>query len=93
METNRLFGAMRWAAVVLGLAGRADQDEPHTAEGIEESSAGLGETGTPASGRNVYGDGVALVQVYVYNRFRLYLEQLTYMLSNGQRGLFRLVPR
>ena len=54
VNSNRLFGAMGWAAVNLGLAGRADQDAA--------------------------GD-------------RLYLEQSTFMLSNGEWGLFRVVPR
>ncbi|WP_438022831.1 multicopper oxidase domain-containing protein [Sorangium sp. So ce233] len=66
---NRLLGAMGWAAVMLGLAGCADQGAPPTDEDVEETSAGMGESGAPASGRTVYADVVALDQVYVYNRF------------------------
>ncbi|MGK3992186.1 hypothetical protein [Sorangium sp. So ce1024] len=54
VNSNRLLGAMGWAAVTLGLVGRADQDAA--------------------------GD-------------RLYFERSTFMLSNGETGLFRVVSR
>ncbi|WP_437499726.1 copper oxidase [Sorangium sp. So ce1099] len=69
MSFNRLLGAVGWAAVMLGIAGCADQDAPPPAEDIDETSMEMGDNGAPASGRTVFADVVALDQVYVYNRF------------------------
>ncbi|WP_433927395.1 multicopper oxidase domain-containing protein [Sorangium cellulosum] len=69
LDPNRLLGAMGWAAVMLGLAGCADQGAPPADEDVEETPAGMVERRAPASGRTVYADVVAIDQVYVYNRF------------------------
>ncbi|WP_437573986.1 copper oxidase [Sorangium sp. So ce887] len=69
MISNRLLGALGWAAVVLGLAGCADEGAPPAEGETADLAAESGVHGARASGRTVYADVVALDQVYVYNRF------------------------
>ncbi|WP_437964396.1 copper oxidase [Sorangium sp. So ce260] len=69
MIWDRLLRALGWTAVVLGLAGCADEGAPPAGDETADLATDPGDNDPRASGRTVFADVVALDQVYVYNRF------------------------